>query len=240
MSKKIQKRVKKTSLEYEESVARASASAEQQASEDEVLFSLDRVGSKNAKRKVTQELVPKANGNFVSETEKKLIKRAATKTKQQPYHKFKTAVGSNEVRDLWGDTLTEGDSTEKSHKRLKVALPGQSYNPSTSDHQNTVAEAVALQLKRDEALATSSARVVARKLAAEAMDYEEVGAIPLSDELGGGLRTILPKGVALSHRAAAMRKSGDIAVVERRSRRSHEKPHAPRRTAWHAKYKYTD
>jgi len=240
MSKKIVKRVKKTAQEFEESVANAAAAHADEGDADDVLFSLDRTGSKAAKRKVSQELLPKVQKNFISETEKKLVKRVMTQTKKQ-YAKYVTPIGSDEVRDLWGDVPISNIATsavERRSKRTKVALPGQSYNPSSTDHQNTVSEAVALQLKRDEALATNSAKVVARKLAALAMDYEEVGAIPLTDELLGGLRTVTPKGVALAQRVTAMRSSGDLPVAERRTRRAHEKPHGARRLAYHAKYKY--
>lgn len=238
MSKKVQKRVKGVARELEESVANAVEHTSVTTSGDDNLFTLDRTGSKAAKRKVTQELIPKQEKRFVSETEKKLIQKVANGVKA-PYKKYTAPVGSNNVRDLWAEPAA-GDSPalEPKSKRLKTALPGQSYNPSAADHQNTVAEAVALQLKRDDLASKSSAKVLARKLAAESMDYEEVAAIPLSDELGGSLRTVLPKGVPLNQRAAAMRKAGDIAAVDRRTRRAHEKPHAARRIAWHAKYKY--
>lgn len=242
MSKKLLKRARKTGDELEESVALAAARDVNKADDDEVLFSLDRTGSKAARKKVATDLLPKQEGKFVSETERKLIQRAASGTKVQ-YKKYIAPIGSNEARDIWGDheedrKESSDDATTSRSKKVKVALPGQSYNPSGDDHQNSVAEAVALQLKRDDAIANSSARVAARKLATAGMDYEEIGAIPLSDELRGSLREILPKGVALAQRVSTMRQSGDILVSDRRTRRAHEKPHGARRLVYHAKHKY--
>jgi hypothetical protein len=240
MSKKLLKRVKKTGEEHEAAVVNALTKNAKESHDDEVLFSLDRSGSKAVKRKVATELLPKQEGTFMSETEKKLVKRAALGRKQQ-YGKYVTPIGSNAARDLWDEPVEEttAATTTIQNKRLKVPLPGQSYNPSSTDHQNSVAEAVALQLKRDETLARSSARVVARKLADAGMDYEEIGAIPLSDELRGSLREVLPKGVALSQRVASMRQSGEVLATDRRTRRAHEKPHGARRLVYHAKHKYT-
>lgn len=240
MSKKIQKRVKKSAEDFENAVAQSSASIEQEVQGDEVLFTLDRSGSKSAKRKVVEEILPKATGKYISATEKKLVERALVLS-QKPKTKPSNATNTN-ISDIWSEESLESkeDNLNTRNKKLKVALPGQSYNPSQSDHQNAVAQGVALQITRDEAILNNSAKVVARKLSTQSMSYEEIGAIPLSDELGGGLRTVLPKGVALSHHASAMRQSGDLAAIDRRTRRAHEKPHGPRRTAWHAKYKYNE
>lgn len=242
MSAKVQKRVKKTASEYEESVARLSTLEASTLDADESLFTLDRTGSKSAKRKIAQVLAPQVKGDFVSVTEKKLIERALT-TKKPVYGKFVTKIGSDEVRDLWNDVQVDTSISEESKqtRKLRTAHPGQSYNPSSSDHQNAVATAVALQIKKEEAEISKSnaAKVLMRKSAPKSLDYDDIGTVPLSDELGGGLRTIIPKGVALTQREQSMRKAGDVMEQDRRTRRAHEKPHAGRRTSWHAKYKYT-
>lgn len=235
------KRARKTGDELEESAALTALLDANKADDDEVLFSLDRTGSKAAKKRVATELLPKQEGKFVSETERKLMKRAAS-SKRVQYKKYIAPIGSNEARDIWDDHEEEDKASAGATnrtKKVKVALPGQSYNPSGEDHQNSVAEAVALQLKRDDAIANSSARVAARRLANAGMDYEEIGAIPLSDELRGSLREIQPKGVALAQRVSSMRQSGDILVPDRRTRRAHEKPHGARKLVYHAKHKYT-
>lgn len=242
MSAKVQKRVKKTASEYEESVAQLSTYEATTSHADDSLFTLDRTGSKSAKRKIAQVLAPQAKGEFVSVTEKKLIGRALT-SKKPVYSKFVAKIGSDEVRDLWGDGDVGVSVSEDSKKtrKLRTAHPGQSYNPSAGDHQNAVATAVALQIKKEEADISKSnaAKVLMRKTAPKSLDYDDIGTVPLSDELGGGLRTVIPKGVALTQREQSMRKAGDVMEQDRRTRRAHEKPHAARRTSWHAKYKYT-
>mmetsp|Transcript_56016 Transcript_56016/g.98224 ORF Transcript_56016/g.98224 Transcript_56016/m.98224 type:complete len:245 (-) Transcript_56016:95-829(-) len=243
MSLKVQKRVKKTALEYEESVAQLSAADASSLKADESLFTLDRTGSKSAKRKIAQVLAPQQKGEFVSVTEKKLIERALN-PKKPIYEKYVTKIGSDEARDLWGDAEAEISTSEKIKptRKLRTAHPGQSYNPSSGDHQDAVASAVALQIKKEELERSNSnaARILLKqKTAPKSLDYDDIGTVPLSDELGGGLRTVIPKGVALVQREQSMRKSGDVMEQDRRTRRAHEKPHAGRRTAWHAKYKYT-
>jgi hypothetical protein len=71
------------------------------------------------------------------------------------------------------------------------------------------------------------------------MRYEEGASVPLSDELTGSLRTVVPKGLPVSERAARLRDRGLLAdpAFQRRKRKVHEKPHKPRALVWHPKYK---
>lgn len=77
------------------------------------------------------------------------------------------------------------------------------------------------------------------RLAAGAMSYEEAGLVPLSDELGGSLRALLPKGVLIKTLEADMRKSGKLLAKDRRALRRGEKPHGGKNIRWVAKHKYT-
>lgn len=241
MSQRIQKRVKKVVKEFEETVVDALNIEAVSTRPDESLFTLDRTGSKAAKRRVTQEILPQHNKEFVSQTEKKLIQRALV-PKPKPYGKYISKIGSDEARDLWGDSTEEVEDSDvvQQKKKVRVALPGQSYNPAARDHQDAIAEAVALQLKKEEAERTKSnpQKMLTRNNGSKVMDLYDIGTVPLSDELGGGLRAVLPKGTALTLQANSMVRSGDVVVPGRRNRRSYEKPHAPKRIAWHAKYKY--
>ena len=83
-------------------------------------------------------------------------------------------------------------------------------------------------------------RAAQRKDASEAgaLTREEAVLVPLSDELRGSLRTLLPKGCAVKDQARAMRSNGDLMAQDRRKRKSTEKPHGSKRIKWHAKYKY--
>ena len=71
------------------------------------------------------------------------------------------------------------------------------------------------------------------------MTYEEAGLVPLSDELRGSLRQMLPKGVLVKTMETDMRLSGKLAVKDRRKARKGEHPHSARNIRWVAKHKYT-
>jgi len=72
----------------------------------------------------------------------------------------------------------------------------------------------------------------------KAVPDEEALAIPLSDELGGSLRRLRPKGNAIDLQVTKMRAANNAALRDRRNRRMHEKPHGPKNVKWHAKHKY--
>ncbi len=72
----------------------------------------------------------------------------------------------------------------------------------------------------------------------KALTYQEVGVIPLTDELNGSLRQIKPKGIAVVEQVHSMVKVGDLMAKDRRERRRGEKPHAGKRVKWIPKYKY--
>lgn len=72
----------------------------------------------------------------------------------------------------------------------------------------------------------------------DTMSYEEVSQVPLTDELHGNLRSIIPKGNALLDRVHTMVKNDDMVAKNRRSRRNKEKPHGEKKVKWIAKYKY--
>jgi hypothetical protein len=72
----------------------------------------------------------------------------------------------------------------------------------------------------------------------QGMTYAEAGEVPLTDELRGSLRTLLPKGILIKAAEADMRRSGKLMVKGRREERRGEKPHGKRNLKWVAKYKY--
>lgn len=65
----------------------------------------------------------------------------------------------------------------------------------------------------------------------------EVGHVALSDELGGSLRSIVPKVVAVVDQTNHMMTSGDLMRRDRRKRRAYEKPHGDKNVVWIPKYK---
>jgi hypothetical protein len=356
MAQKRQKRIKETLREFEEKSDNVSITTKLAAKADEELFSLDRTGSKSARRKMIKEISPISNGDFVSKAEKKLLERAQRPNKRVAYGKHQLNGGDEDIRDLWeSDVNVSKKATDKVRptKRARIALPGQSYNPSVDDHQNALAEALALEIKKKEAseqqrtdnligsygtdavdqfkldecdededdedeepqydedgqLIVSSLKLIRKKkqikftraqrnkiktrnaltfeinkekfekdlnksidslplvlrtLASEeqvqetrqqlkqnnkqraeeeklihTLSYEDARAVPLSDELTGSLRTIIPKGVAVLDRTLQMRLSGDLSLRDRRKRKAYEKPHADKNVVWVPKYKPT-
>jgi nucleolar protein 53 len=164
MSAKRTKRIRQTNEEYESAVQQESQQKVLTGVDSENLFTVDRAGSKSKRRKVQEEILPKEQGKFVSKTEQHLIQKQLKRLQSgQP----RKVYGSNVVdlpssdkkivsklEDIW----SEGDESDASsskkarpHKHsLKVALPGQSYNPSFEDHQDTLAQAVSIHMKKIE------------------------------------------------------------------------------------------
>lgn len=65
----------------------------------------------------------------------------------------------------------------------------------------------------------------------------EISSIPLTDELHGNLRSIIPKGISIQDRTNALLEKGEFSSRSRKSRKV-ENPHGARRVKWIAKYKY--
>ena len=351
MSRKIQKRIKQVSQDLEDALLNNAIQLTTQNKSDDSLFMIDRKGSKSIRKRVVQEVLPKSQGVYISATEKRLIQKVLTSKPKQPYARFYSTSENKALKDLWdADVIEHNDSDDviyptTKRRRLKVAVPGQSYNPSIEDHQNALAEAVALQLKKEDStiepkstslvpfhksiisIDASTAhggadhddsdddsmdstnnsstaiterkklqtkytraqrnRIKARSIAKASksiellnsnilqsidnlpsilkeinqkeqylelrktiipepeidsntlnLGYEDVGTVPLTDEIGGGLREVIPKGTSLVDRAVTMRRTGDLNVQNKRARRAYEKPHAAKRVVWVAKYKY--
>lgn len=163
MSAKRSKRIRQTNEEYESAVQQESQQKVLTGIDSENLFTVDRAGSKSKRRKVQEEIVPKEQGTFVSKTEQHLIQKQLKRLQSgQPRKVYGSNVvdipSSNKkivskLEDIW----SEGDESDASSKKarphkhsLKVALPGQSYNPSFEDHQDTLAQAVSIHMKKIE------------------------------------------------------------------------------------------
>ena len=351
MPKKQQKkRIAECAEEYAEHILHFSAEQTIVSKPDNDLFTLDRAGSKTSRKRIAKIQSNKSSSDtksIVSVTERKLVERAIAKHVQQKLDETKV-VKQDKVMDLWGETTDESLLNKSNTKRRRTvdvpvnrkvtpAIGGQSYNPSHADHQNALAEALAIELKKREEEARAKGpldttlseltksvlvegfdsdedededvdgteqptkrrkmekltraqrnKIKARKLAtfesnkeaadkmilkgldrlpdvlksieAEekrradmkafreaqkkettekgALSKEEAVLVPLSDELRGSLRTVLPKGCAVKDQARSMRVNGDLMAQDRRKRKAYEKPHASKQIKWHAKYKY--
>eukprot|EP01041_Mallomonas_annulata_P003257 gene3257-6444_t len=118
------------------------------------MFIVDRVGSKTTKRKFVQEAVVKANGLSKSSAENVLVAKVVAGKVLATRKRFQVKDNKNEgnnIVDIWSDNDPPIKSNRITvNKKLKVALPGLSYNPSLDDHQDVIAEAIALQIKKEE------------------------------------------------------------------------------------------
>jgi hypothetical protein len=139
MSKR-QKRVEEVTKEYEKFVEVTNAEKLYGAKVDEELFVLDRVGSKNARRKLEKTKSDNGAVVIVSATEKKLIQRKQKEIESGALVTSKSKP-TNELLDIWGEVSPNTQPTAKSKVGVrKVAVPGMSYNPSASSHQDAIAE----------------------------------------------------------------------------------------------------
>ena len=102
------------------------------------------------------------------------------------------------------------------------------------------ASVIVKELEEDEQRRQAEAELkqLAKSAEETGMNYEEAGLIPLSDELRGSLRKLVPKGVAIKSVECSMRDAGKLMSRTRRARRMGETPYASKRVKWVAKYKY--
>jgi len=70
------------------------------------------------------------------------------------------------------------------------------------------------------------------------LTYEEAACVPLSDELHGSLRQVVPKGNRAKDHQNNMVSAGITSTSLRRNRRAYEKPHASKNIKWIPKYHY--
>lgn len=136
MSKKRQRRELDVVNSYENAVKDSNEEIALTSKDDEELFVLDRSGSKNTRRKIVKEEKAKDALKVKSKTEQVLIERIAAKAKGNTRPKVRSI---SQLSDIWG----EEDKSEKVKARkraLKIPQSGFSYNPSSKDHQDVVAE----------------------------------------------------------------------------------------------------
>ena len=170
MPKIRQKRIVELVKEYEDATLIELSEQRLVAQKDEELFTVDTAGRQSRKRKARLDFseVRSPLRHPPSKTESRLVKKLLATSRPTTAKKEATSV-----TDIWGDS--EQVAAVGSMKRLPsgIALPGQSYNPSPRDHQNILAEAVALEIIKKEnaeklnkpvtALSTTAAVVVSQQ-----------------------------------------------------------------------------
>jgi hypothetical protein len=351
MSKRLRKRVNDNSEIAHRDMELTNQINQVSESKDHELFVIDRIGSKSARKRIAQtnSTDNQTDGN-IPLSKKRIYNKIAKKSQQHRISNRTYSVAiTNELRDIWDTNAQDEKSTIEKNIDLKVRpskkiitpLAGQSYNPSESDHQDVLAEACALEIRKiekdihnptinstiveanntnfsfayddtddedDEMIQTTdrtksketnkrtkivtramknrkrsrqeqsfleSKKEAAKKLLKDIdvlpkllqdvenkekeinnkqtlrslklqtdkqgtnLSYENADMIPLSDELNGSLRSIVPKGNQLKDRLLTMVENGDAASKNRRKAKAFEKPHSAPKLKWVAKYKLT-
>jgi nucleolar protein 53 len=166
MAKKRARRIAETNAQLEEAMDSRAANELLAGKADDDLFVVDRAGSKTSRRKIEKEKVRKEQGVLVSATEEHLIKKKMKELAQKEASAAKTQnVSKVESLDIWGADDGGGDDEidklltttrrtqpkdNKTKKAAKVVGPGFSYNPAQVHHQDALAEAMALEMKKRE------------------------------------------------------------------------------------------
>jgi hypothetical protein len=148
MSKTRQKRIVELVKEYEDATIVELSEKRLVAQRDEELFTVDTTGRHSRKRKTQIDDSSSALRHPPSKAESRLIKKLLVSSK-----KSADPIEASGLRDIWIDSeevSAEAGSAKRPPAGCSIALPGQSYNPSPRDHQNILAEAVALEIIKKE------------------------------------------------------------------------------------------
>ena len=161
MSSRIQKRIRDSSHEHDLIISDSNEIQSLKLRSDEELFVIDKIGSKSKRRKINSEEFGQTNSKplIVSKVERILIKKTLNNRKQIFTPDDTSQPSNGAISDIWenDDEIGNGSKGKISkNKKEKIQIdllvhPGQSYNPSILDHQDILAEAVALEIKKKEA-----------------------------------------------------------------------------------------
>jgi hypothetical protein len=142
-SKRVQ-REKSVSATFQEAIVAHVESARLERTKDAELFVVDTASvSIRRRKKILLALVKEA-----PKVRERPALEVAVKQRKRPVD------AAIEIIDLWGQS--SGQSSKKSRltpiqAKPSACHPGLSYNPQTSDHQDILALAVSVELRRDEA-----------------------------------------------------------------------------------------
>jgi hypothetical protein len=142
MAKKRQREAELTQS-YETYIDKSTSDNLLETTANSDLFQIDRIGSKNSRRKIEKnEIIKEKNEMIVSKVERKQINKIIS-TNSRP----KKPKMDEKIADLWDEDegTTRGKKTQKK-SALKIPMAGISYNPSHVDHQDAIAEVRVLPL----------------------------------------------------------------------------------------------
>ena len=155
------------------------------------------------------------------------------------------------------DDNSDGDEAAKEKRKLKAKLTRSERNRKRAQKEREFAESIARGEKKIiksinmlpeiiKSIKHTDAELVQRKetrkkkieegLVAKhensLMTYEDAGSVPLSDELNGSLRTIIPKGNRVKDLVNWKVDQGEVNKKVSRPRRAYEKPHGKKNIKW--------
>ena len=141
-SRKAKRRIAETYSALEESLATRAANDTLANRDDSDLFTVDRKGSKTARRKVIKEHERKERGTLHSATEEHLVRKKMKEMQERELKKKQEEERREHVNDMdiWGEGGNEREITTAPHRRrmathsaskstLKISGNGFSYNP---------------------------------------------------------------------------------------------------------------
>ena len=163
MSSKRQKRISASAEEYANHIINISVSQNLRAQADEDLFVVDRAGSTASRKRIAREIKVKNDDktgiqSIVSVVERKLVKRLVDRGPKA----VKATENGSALTDIWdadesqivpvdANILTRSRKSRSENLlsvKINVAIKGQSYNPSHNDHQDALAEALAVEIRK--------------------------------------------------------------------------------------------
>ena len=159
---------------------------------------------------------------------------------------------NNKISKKKKDRLTKAEKNKKRDKNIKLFEKSKiksltdiikEIDDAPTIMKNLEAEEKLRELNKQISMTKKAARksstaVVGAYTAESGMNYLEAGSVPLTDELKGSLRQVLPKGTPINDQVEKMRSDGLLMLMNRRKRRAQEKPHGAEKIKWIAKYKY--
>jgi Nop53 (60S ribosomal biogenesis) len=164
MSSKRQKRISASAEEYADQISRLSVLQSIRAKPDDDLYVVDRSGSQSSRRRIAKEIKIKSTDksgveSIVSVVERKLVKRIVARGPKEA----RVNESEAELCDIWDADVSsipvDANILTRSRKsrsenllsaKINVAIRGQSYNPGHNDHQNALAEALAVEIRKRE------------------------------------------------------------------------------------------
>ena len=134
-NKKRQKRIRESVEELTQQIYTKNESESVTLKVDADLFHIDRVGSKAARKRLNKAAEINISGKGNPVEGKRLLSKVLKKINTKRANSV--AVDGSTAYDLWNEEADAKKSPNRpSHKSaIRIAAPGQSYNPSLESHQ---------------------------------------------------------------------------------------------------------